>query len=265
MSSTQSGIIVPSTGDPKIYYVFTVHDAGEPEGLQYSLVDISLNGGLGDVTIKNVPIATPVTEKLTAVEHANGTDIWVIAHRYGSDEFLTYLVTPVGLNPAPIVSTTGINHPILNNGQGSRGYMKVSPDGQYLASATSGTTHAEVFQFDPFTGVVCNSIILDSHFPPAPFLSTSVMYGVEFSSDSSKLYIGYTSYLSAINLESNIHQFDMAIYNQAAILASGIAIAPPQSIQIGALQLGIDGKIYVAQFNEPYIGVINNPNVQGVA
>ena len=47
VSSTQSAIIVPSPGNPNIYYVFTVHDAGEPEGLQYSLVDISLNGGLG--------------------------------------------------------------------------------------------------------------------------------------------------------------------------------------------------------------------------
>ena len=57
----------------------------------------------------------------------------------------------------------------------------------------------------------------------------------------------------------------MLNYNQAAILASGIVIAPPQSNEIGALQLGIDGKIYVAQYNVPYLGVINNPNVQGIS
>ena len=90
------------------------------------------------------------------------------------------------------------------------------------------------------------------------------MYGVEFSSDSSKLYIGYTLYLNVTTSESSIHQFDMANYDQAAMIASGVVIAPPQPIRIGALQLAIDGKIYVAQQAQTYLGAINNPNVQGV-
>ena len=39
-----------------IYYIFTVAEKGEPAGLNYSEIDMSLSGGLGDITtIKNIP------------------------------------------------------------------------------------------------------------------------------------------------------------------------------------------------------------------
>lgn len=50
-SSTQSGLIVPNPSNTNIYYIFTV-DAKDNNlfyGLQYSVVDISANGGLGRV------------------------------------------------------------------------------------------------------------------------------------------------------------------------------------------------------------------------
>jgi hypothetical protein len=165
-SSTQSGIIVPYPGNIELYYIFTVHDAGELEGLQYSMVDMSLNGGLGDVTTKNIPLATPVAEKLTAVEHANGTDIWVVAHGYGNNDFLAYLVTPTGLVTTPVVSSVGEILPILPNGQGTRGYMKISPNGQFLVTVSNGTRLRELFRFDSFSGQVSDVIDLNPYFLP---------------------------------------------------------------------------------------------------
>jgi hypothetical protein len=52
-SSTQSAVIVPQPLTPNIFYVFTVDAEGRANGLQYSIVDMSLNGGLGDVKTKN--------------------------------------------------------------------------------------------------------------------------------------------------------------------------------------------------------------------
>ncbi|WP_350284665.1 T9SS type B sorting domain-containing protein [uncultured Croceitalea sp.] len=264
-SSTQSAIIVPSPGNPNIYYVFTVFVQGNPGGLRYNIVDMTLDGGLGDVTLKDVPLENRVLEKVTAVQHGNGTDIWVVAHRYGNDEFVAYQITPTGLNPAPVVSAVGVSHPFMTNGRGTRGYMKASPDGQFLALATSGTFHTEVFRFDPFSGIVSDGLLLDDYFAPIPQFTYHVVYGAEFSSDSSKLYIGYTFYPDGTTEISSIHQFDMSAYDQATMIATGIEIAPPQNVEMGAFQLAIDGKIYVAQFGESYMGAINNPNVLGTA
>lgn len=83
-SSSQSAIIVKQPGSATLYYVFTV-DAqaglyGGSGGLNYSIVDMSLNGGLGDVTVQNVMMLTPTTEKVTVTAAANGTDYWVVTH-----------------------------------------------------------------------------------------------------------------------------------------------------------------------------------------
>ena len=69
-SSSQSAIIVPAPDNVDIYYVFTVTFQAYPEGANYSVVDMSLNGGLGDVVTKNVALFAPAAEKLTAVQHA---------------------------------------------------------------------------------------------------------------------------------------------------------------------------------------------------
>ncbi len=265
-SSTQSGIIVPYPGNIDLYYIFTIHDAGEPEGLQYSILDMSLNGGLGDVITKNIPLATPVAEKLTAVEHINGTDIWVVAHGYGNNDFLGYLVTPTGLVTTPVVSSVGEILPIAPNGQGTRGYMKISPDGQFLVSITTGTRLRELFRFDSFSGQISSAIDLNPYFLPLiPPNAATFSYGAEFSSDSSKLYVTYTNFYLNYTQEHSIHQFDMSNYSEPAILASGVEIAPIKPGGVGALQLAIDGKIYVAEFEKNYLSVINNPNLGGLA
>lgn len=62
-SSTQSALIVPKPGSNTIYYIFTTAAWGPPTGsLCYSIVDMTLNSGLGNVTSKNVYLHAPVTD-----------------------------------------------------------------------------------------------------------------------------------------------------------------------------------------------------------
>ncbi|CAG2532854.1 gliding motility-associated C-terminal domain-containing protein [Maribacter dokdonensis] len=264
-SSSQSAIVVPNPGNLDLYYVFTVDQKGEANGFQYSVVDMTLNGGLGDVTLKNIPLTTPVAEKLTAVEHANGTDIWVLVHTYGNDQFLAYLVTPTGVITTPVVSSVGRNLPLDPGSKGTGGYMKISPDGQYLAYVNGIGRDRDLFRFDALTGQVSDFIDLNPYFPVPNFSFISTSYGVEFSSDSSKLYITSANFYPNYTWEHNIHQFDLSTYSAAAILASGLEIAPMRPGDEGALQLGIDGKIYVAEFGQNALSVINNPNLGGLA
>src|SRR6185369_16770394 len=64
-SSTQSAVIVPKIGDTTRYFVFTVDQIGGPHGLRYSVVNMTLDNGKGDIETKNVPLVTNVTEKVT--------------------------------------------------------------------------------------------------------------------------------------------------------------------------------------------------------
>ncbi|OWY19140.1 hypothetical protein C7N43_01755 [Sphingobacteriales bacterium UPWRP_1] len=254
ISSTQSAIIVPQPGSSTLYYIFTVDEEGGPNGLRYSMVDLNLQGGLGDVFVKNVPLVAPTSEKVTAVKHNNNFDVWVITHEWESDAFYAYLVTAAGVSAAPVVSNVGLVHTggsIATNGN-SAGYMKVSPLGNKLALAIKEMNLFEIFDFNSSTGVVSNAITT-----PATYTNA---YGVEFSPDGTKLYASKYGFGGP-----QIFQFNLQAGSVAAILSSSTLVGTSSSLFGGGLQLGTDGKIYFARFESEWLGVINNPNTLGVA
>jgi gliding motility-associated-like protein len=257
-SSTQSGIIVPRPGDPNSYFIFTAGILDNPVGVNYSEVDMTQNGGLGAVTTKNVALINPTSEKLTAVQHANGTDYWVITHGWQNDAFYAFLVTAAGVSPTPVTSNVGIdlaNPGPFGGSTNAIGYLKVSPDGTKIG-IIHNNLGAELLQFNPATGVVSNAITLNSE---------RGVYGIEFSPDSNVIYVGYGFFVGFnFELRANVYQYDVSTTNAVAIQNSATLVSPIQTIEIGALQLGIDGKIYVAQFDQTYLGVINNPNTLGL-
>jgi len=107
-TTLQSATIVPKPGSTTLYYVFTVDYEGHPNGLRYSIIDLTLDGGLGAITAdKNIPIHTPTLEGLGVTKHANGIDFLIVIHGFNSNEFRTYSLTASGLNPTPVISTVG--------------------------------------------------------------------------------------------------------------------------------------------------------------
>jgi len=244
-AATQTAIIVPAPGIPTQYYIFTVDTNGGPRGLCYSIVDMTLNGGTGDLTIKNVLLETPVTEKLTAIRHGNGIDAWVLVHGWNSSTFSAYRLTATGINPVPATSTIGINHGgIFNN---SHGYLKASADAKKIACAIRGQNTVEVFDFNNATGAISNAVTIPIGSQP---------YGIEFSPNNQYLYTSLT------NNPGIIRQFDLNSGSAANIIASGVNVASFAGF-LGALQRGPDGKIYVCQFQSTSLATINNPDVAG--
>jgi hypothetical protein len=71
-SSTQSALIVPHPGNENLYLIFTtdVSEWGEKtnRGLNYSVLDMRLNNGMGGIVLKNKNLFLNSTEKLTAVQ-----------------------------------------------------------------------------------------------------------------------------------------------------------------------------------------------------
>ena len=232
-SSTQTALIVQKPNSMNDYYIFTTPSQVSEDGnwgFRYSIVDMTLDGGLGDIANKNVLLHDSVTEKLTAVRHANGCDVWVITHEWDSDRFLVYLVDESSINPAPVISNIGV----IYTGASNRaiGQLKASPDGSKLALAVTNINQFQLFDFDNVTGLVSNPVT----FTP-PSFSGEYSYGVEFSPDGTKLY-GSTGQLPGI------YQWNLLAGSSTDIINSETLIggSDPNSF-MGALQLGPDGKI----------------------
>ncbi|WP_048922819.1 YncE family protein [Rufibacter radiotolerans] len=249
-SSVQSALILPKPGSSTLFYLFTTDFQGQDHGLQYHVVDMSRNGGLGEVVSKNNLIFAPVTEKLTAVKHRNGRDFWVLTHRWNSTAFYAYLITANGITFTPVESRIGAMH--TGDNGAAIGFLKASPAGDKLAVATwAPVNKIELFDFDNATGLVSNVVDLGK-FEEA--------YGVEFSPDGSRLYGGKNGIAGG---EARIFQFNLKAGTPDAIIHSGQQVAKSLSRKIGALQLGPDGRIYVARNSSGYLGVIRNPNALG--
>ncbi|MFR1813761.1 hypothetical protein [Dysgonomonas capnocytophagoides] len=89
-SSTSSGIIVPYPGKKNTFLIFTVSATteGNKYGINYSVVDMLLDSGLGDVVASQKNINLPLNssgynnadaaENISAVQHANGVDYWLL-------------------------------------------------------------------------------------------------------------------------------------------------------------------------------------------
>ncbi|HLC83157.1 MAG TPA: T9SS type A sorting domain-containing protein [Bacteroidia bacterium] len=245
ISTTQSAIIVPNPASSSQYYIFTAGADGAGD-FRYSIVDMTLNGGLGDVMVanKNILLTDSITEKIAAIrDGANG--IWIVTHKWGTDQFYSYHLTTSGLMP-PVITGVGEIH---NTGviQNSYGQLKFNNCGTRLVCAIGYQDIVELFDFNLTTGVVSN--------PMAINMGDNV-YGVEFSPSGNFLYA--TSYFTSCKLA----QFDISLATLPLILASKVPLSATDDLY--GLQLGPDGKIYVSRsFSSQYLGVISNPEVSG--
>ncbi len=275
-SSTQSGIIVQKPNDINIYYVFTVDNnlVNGNFGLNYSVVDMTLDGGLGEVTDKNINLLNLCSEKITAVlKDCVDDSVWVVtfASEDGTSNvfntFHAFEVNGTGVVTTSVKSTFPL---IISD---IRGYLKLSPDGTKLACANmdgifqTGLQDDRVYlyDFDATSGIVSNQQELAINTgSPSP-------YGVEFSPNNRFLYVHSSNNAPAQGNNpqdhaSSLTQFDL----EAADIQNSQFLVDQRQLYRGGLQLGPDGKIYRALSSTyvlgiPALGVISNPNELGVA
>lgn len=299
-SSTQSCIIIPKKDNPNVYYVFTVDephhqnaavypnqfsgvyqeannstqtipgaDDGYNNGLNYSVVDLSVagtNGSIGDVTTRNVQLLTydptdvnqakyKCSEKVTAVANADESGYWVLSHFI--DTFYAFKVTAAGVDTNPVVSQLAPSVPVSGYRRNSIGCIRASANGNYVAIAhnqignvTGGADSNGVvylYDFDTTTGVFSNPVMV---------VQNVQAYGVEFSPNEKKLYV---SLQNVITGDGEVWQYDLTAAN---ISTSGIRVANQKSN--ATLQLGPNGKIYKAVNSRAFLDVINDPDADGL-
>jgi hypothetical protein len=256
LSSTQSALIIQKPGSNHIYYIFTTSQAQRFEDwvFCYSEVDINLDGGLGGITsVKNVQLFEPIGEKITAVKHANGQDIWVLTHDKFTNKYLTYSVTSAGVNPTPIIFTGGtIDNGSENIGviiySPNRGQIKASPDGTKIACAFSNVNKVDLLDFNNSTGQLTYRFTINQVVTP---------YAVEFSPNSSLLYVtGYDN--------PTLRQYNLTLPTPAQIIASSYSFPNMYGTVTWGMQMGPDEKIYLRSAEQNYLNCINNPNEIGL-
>ena len=237
-SSTQSAIIVKKPESNTVYYIFTVDGTtGIGGGFHYSIVDMTLAGGLGDITIdKNILLFTDACEKVTAIQHQNDIDFWIVSPQHITNTFYSYLLTASGINLSPIQTNVTL---VAND----VGYLRASPKGHKIVTANSNLADSYMFDFDKTTGVLSNEMSFSES-----------AYGAEFSPSSDILYLNLIGGTSG----SGVYQYNLLAGTTTDILNSELYLA---FTTWGALQLAPDGKIYLAQGS---LEVINNPDVLGL-
>lgn len=254
VSSAQSAIIVRNPGDDSIFYIVTAYTS-----VHYTTVDLRLNGGLGDVVTaeKNIQMLANSSEKVTVVKHANNVDYWVIARNVTL--YYAFLIDCDGIHLPSVVST-----PAGSISAETWGYMAASPDGSKLGTA-SRSGGVQIADFDNATGVVSNALTLQN--PRLwPGLATAYgNYGICFSPNSKVLYASSIGNGALIQWDLTVSPIDNSKTLIAVLKGQSATIGGSYYNYLGgALQLGPDGKIYIAQFGKDSLAVINDPDVVGM-
>lgn len=275
-SSTQSALIIPLFNSPDLYYIFTISifnstSGSTRTGMYYSVVDMNLNAGAGDVIVnqKNIELLPNSTEKLFAAVAANGQDTWIvtyaasIAGSLSFDQFYAFKLTPNGMDLQATVNSLSPSTRTTDK----RGYLKVSPDGTKAAMMTQFYVDltnpneagygAWLFDFNTTSGMVNNPVRLN-------FPSGYQAYGTEFSLDSRLLYVDLNTLGSGlVPAERMLLQYNTTaanFQNNPVVIYESDINNPNDNVSRGALQIAPDKKIYYSRDEQQWLAVINDPN-----
>lgn len=253
-------IIIPQPESDSLYYVFSLEPGiyGLPDGLNYSIVDMSLDGGLGDVTLNGIKIQDSLSNKVTALYHENKRDIWLITNVIKTNRYNALLITKDGPSDQPVVSF-GIKNNLTDFG----GMLSATPDGSKIVCCydnwtVQGGEGFDLFEFNSATGEMINPMSFNTEMRSVK--------SSEFSSDGTKLYI----FQSGSTSEATLYQYDLSEYDYDKINSSRKIVLKPMWNGFREMQLAPNGKIYItkgggAASSAAYFGVINYPNRIGLA
>lgn len=244
--STQGAIIIKRPMSSAIYYIFTASDI---YGINYSVINMAVNGGLGKVIQKNVKLSGSLTQKLGVTYHQNEEDIWVMTHYENSNIYEAFLVTQTGVSPTSVKSGVG---PVFTS---SHGDIKFNQQGNKVGAVVQDQDLITLADFNNFTGKVSNSNgIIGAYNSP---------HGCEFS------LIGNKFYVTAWGNNGGVIQFNVSTNNSTTLSVGETNISSGFKPH-GSLQLAPNGKIYIAHdpslfSSASYLGVINFPSNSGLS
>lgn len=258
-TTKQGCSIVPVPVDAGKYYLFSLNYQGSntPLGsLFYNVVDMSLDGGMGDIVAgqKNILLDSATLSEAMIAIPGNNCDVWLMVHSFEDFNpqraYKAYHITSGGIDQEPVISYGKVNALMST--------MSVSPDRTKIGLAgplaTEDQGGTEVSRFDPNTGIVFDIIEIYS----------GALFGAStcaFSPDNTKLYFNHSG-ANTFNIE--LTQYDISIFDSSSIASSQEIIGPTNH---GVRFRLYNGIIYMAggATSGTPIGVINQPNNAGIS
>ncbi|WP_222166921.1 gliding motility-associated C-terminal domain-containing protein [Edaphocola aurantiacus] len=238
---------LPNPANPNQYYIFSVKSAEEDcDKVYYHMVDMTLNGGLGDVipATKNTLLFQTVQNGLkehTTVTYGACNSYWFIATGGQPNNFAHYAfkIDASGISATPVISTPSLTV----NSAHLLGQIKILPQSQVSYMTTNnGLIRAN---FNKVTGVFSNFELIPN----------TEGYRFEYAPNEQLMYVK--------NVDA-IKQYNLSLYpNLVAIGASATTVGPGS--QYPDMRLAPDGKIYVVDLGTGTLARIEQPNLSGTA
>ena len=258
-------IILPMPDDSNRYVLF--HQTGNYNAISplssteiyFSVIDISLNGGLGEVISKNnIALNGLFGWGMAACKHSNGRDWWIIALSDSATVAYKFLLTP---DTIMFVNQQNLS---IQGFSGFGGEPTFSPDGEKFAFACGNgdgitgywSSRVQLFDFDRCDGSFVLDTVID-------FSDGNVGVGTAFSPNSKYLYFSTTEHIYQINADTS----DIGSTFQL-VATNDTFYSPVFPFQTNFLfmYLAANGKIYITSGNGVlHLHEIDYPDSAGTA
>lgn len=251
-------LILPYPAHPNQFYLFDLSTddsiSYRPLRLTYSIIDMTLDSGLGAVIEKNISIIedTLTLGRLTAVKHADGESWWLISHETKSNKYYRWLITAhsiYGPYSQKIGSKYGTGFTDVS------GQSVFSEDGKKFATF-GNNFKLDVMDFDRCTGVFSNAttFTFDSN------IEFGIGIGCAFSPNGRFVYASSHRRLWQVDLLSDTPA------NEIDTVGFFDWYYAPFAAYFGLQQLAADNKIYMGAWNgDTVMHVIVSPDEKGAA
>ncbi|MFH1050608.1 MAG: T9SS type A sorting domain-containing protein [bacterium] len=316
-------LVIPQPGKPDIYWIFTtgiqvlgytqawetnygpskdvIVAIGNNSGLNYSIVDMSKNSGIGSLIEKNNPLMIPCSGQVNSVLHKNGKDVWIVTSK-SCTSFSSYLLTENGIEMVQYSKFEQIIADTLYK-YGRSGSLVKSLDGTKLASSFVGNwnphltrpsdirklipPHFEIYDFDKETGKLSNRKYFINFYRDSTFLKyykdstkidsslrsldTNHSLGIaclKLSPDGRKLYMNFRGHPNIALWEYQfLFQFDLTL-DSATMVNNCVVLDYHNMVNdlFTNMQIGPDKKVYLPDIAswETHYAVIEKPNEKGI-
>ena len=233
-STNGSSVIIPWLNDTNKFFLFSpALNSGSMPNFTYSVINLNLNSGLGDVetNFKNIEISNEESQSIAATAHRDGLKAWVVSRIGDGSKLQICLVGDTILE-----TRTDSILPVL---VGPR-VIKFSPNGKYLITYTQSNI-LSIIPFDNLTGLLSN---------PIEYAFDGDISAFCFSSHSTILYA-----IEALNnLEKKLVQVDLKTSVHDSITSTSIYSKGMDLTRFGYI-------FFLRTLNN--VGIIQSPNQFG--
>ncbi len=266
MPQSQGALILPMPNDSTKYILFHYSPVDTffvsanrsynvPRNFYYSIVDMTADGGKGDVVKKNVRLpwnGLGCASRMTATKHANGRDWWVIRHGFKDSTYVKFLLTPDTI-VGPYFQKIG---PPFNNNQVAVDYYGTSVFNLEGTRFATGNLYGPlvVLDFDRCTGEFSSPLVLYNKLADTTLLGVAA---VAFSPNGRFLYV---------NNIYELNQYDLTLTNPNDSVRLYTADSS-DGYYLNQMRLGPDNKIYIGTWHggSGTLHVIAEPDLPGNA